>query len=91
MVLYSLTAGHKGFLTQGVWHSIWRLYTTLDCPSQSGTNTYADFKAKQDVWNYSVKCGGGIIKFYFPVSLAKAGQPWTLSQAVHLAKEKNCF
>lgn len=47
---------------------------------------YADFKAKQDVWNDSVKLGG-IITFYFPVNQAKAGQPWTLSQAVHLAKK----
>lgn len=40
MVLYSLTAGHKGIITQDVWHSIWRLYTRLYFPSQNGTNTY---------------------------------------------------
>lgn len=55
MVLYSLTAGHKGILTKDVWHDIWRLYTRLYCLSQNGTNTVCGTKSKTRQFDGLVK------------------------------------
>lgn len=48
IMIYSLTAGHQGILTQDVRHSNWRFDNRLDCPLQNGTNTYCMQTLKQN-------------------------------------------